>query len=1267
MSAMFFGGEDLDIYLGYVDLGKDTLNPATGTGCPFEPKAIIASKMCSNGLTNGQHTTFYLQDTLGFALNKSGVPQVAKSYFSDIAGTVRTVGAQRELVFMEYNQNVSVSGFTSDGFVLTKRLTDSAGYYDNEYMMYLALDTKDVDMWVGFIRPPANTTSDWSSTGSFQPGFQSQMVMFLTSTLESADHYTHGWDGQMNGWAWTDGVHESSFNFADMDQASDTWAASWADNAIASHTWNYLGQVAIPHKFHHMEFTASGWRVKSDYIDSVDDINGLDLWPAFALEQPHPKYDNIPIENQITAEALQFIRKVYIENLGTVFNNPKLFNEIIGRTESVDKLPIDFISSIVSIEKITVEELLGIIDFDKIHLENLGTMYQDIKVFIEVLATILGLNTAQIDTISEILDIVGSTPVERLLQIDKTDKTPIDNIGAELISSIKHLPLEVISQFADLEKVPVEHILQFVTWRSEPIDTPYGLENVPEFPVSSLQGISKTGHLLLDLMTTFVNELVKLPIEVLTFIPTLYNLSVEELLSVYQYPKTPIENQGLAIIEAFKSLPIEVIERLSEIRNLNIDFKGAFVDYHRLAIEFLASLARFDDVKVENLAGLEVIDKTLIENRGYAVITLARKIYIDYLLHLDEVESISIDNVLGIGDIVKEFPLGYLKQTKKDKPPKGDPPGQLPGDDSVTRITNPNRNCVYDQYFGEEIVAYGNYLIAGVDNERLGGDTCGAIYLFKSTEDYPFPVFIDGLYAYSGIDGDNLGTKLDIDDGWVIASNFRHDYDNNHNNYVEDAGAAFVYQIVNDVLETGDTIAAEGTNARNANDHWSTGVAINGDYLAISSSVHQYNETGGIPLSNAGSVQIFERSGNDWNLHQRIVNTGDQRIVNGYFGDYLDMCDDCLIVASPRYDGDNKGALFVFQRDISDIYQQTQMIRPTGYPSANEFGTEVKLYDRFLAVNQKYDVVGYVGGSVWIYEKINGTGLFNYIQTIISPSPEVDGWFGADIDIGLVNGLTGIVIGEPNTTSPLGDGNAYLFYWNGSVFDTGNTLGLYPNSGANTDLISYGSSVAIADNSIMIGDPDSEYDGKGLNKCYGVSPGAVWAFSNITYGAEDFDVIPIEYQARFDSGQRVLVESLAKLFGIDELPIDSLAAIFDISVSPVENLEGIFGIDKSPIGVLGSVLGSNSIPIGLFGVEAFTVIKNLPIDWTERVAVDKKTAIDMVRAIDPAQIDLLIRMLDVHTSAILVPVSWLAPETAGKALKWVLNNRSTVWILESCD
>lgn len=277
-----------------------------------------------------------------------------------------------------------------------------------------------------------------------------------------------------------------------------------------------------------------------------------------------------------------------------------------------------------------------------------------------------------------------------------------------------------------------------------------------------------------------------------------------------------------------------------------------------------------------------------------------------------------------------------------------------------------------------------------------------------------------------------------------------------------DAGSAHVYTR----LGTGWAPQAHLTAGKGAaSDAFGVSVAIFRD-TALIAAPEADTDAG----EDAGSVYVFTRRAAVWSLEATLT-AADAGPRQG-FGESVALSGDTALVGTPYKDG-FKGAAYVFLRSGGEWTQQAKLLA-SGTSTPSEFGTSVAILDDTALVGAPYaDTASAIGaGAAYVFVR-SGDGWTQSAKLELSEGRNAD-LFGWDVALDGRAALIGAPASEIGPVSAAGA--AHLFADNGSIWTH---LGTFTASDPG-HYDQFGYSVALSDDSILIGAPWTDDEAAGL-------------------------------------------------------------------------------------------------------------------------------------------------------------------------------------------
>lgn len=329
--------------------------------------------------------------------------------------------------------------------------------------------------------------------------------------------------------------------------------------------------------------------------------------------------------------------------------------------------------------------------------------------------------------------------------------------------------------------------------------------------------------------------------------------------------------------------------------------------------------------------------------------------------------------------------------------------------------------------------------------------------------------------------GDQFGRSLGADDNFVIVGSTDDDDAGSL------SGAAYAFEWTAGVWSQVQKLVPVGLEA---GDKFGRSVSLDDGTLIVGAYLD--DDTG----ADSGAVYVFERAAGQW--LQAFKLTGSQADAGDQFGYSVCVRGD-LAVISAREDtpfGQASGSVYVFERILGQ-WQEVAFLSASDGGVADYFGESVAIDGEFVLVGAYGEDDGGTGsGAVYAFKE-NNNGVWvetQKIEPLDDASLDFFGW-----SMAAQNGRA--VIGAWGKTTAAGSlaGAAYVFELNAGQYTQ--VAKLLPAQQLSLD--SFGYSVALYDDRILVGAVDSNH--QGLNSGAGhrfYFDGAEWVEEAVSdYGA----------------------------------------------------------------------------------------------------------------------------------------------------------------------
>lgn len=303
------------------------------------------------------------------------------------------------------------------------------------------------------------------------------------------------------------------------------------------------------------------------------------------------------------------------------------------------------------------------------------------------------------------------------------------------------------------------------------------------------------------------------------------------------------------------------------------------------------------------------------------------------------------------------------------------------------------------------------------------------------------------LTASNGDPGDRFGRSVTVTGvSAIVGSPF-------DDNGPPNSGSAYVYTAsINVITETqelkGDDTATD--------DAFGSSVAADINTAVIGAPNHD----NGL-FDDGGAAYVFDRITTTWTQQQKLL-PGDPQDF-GVFGNPVAIDGDIIAIGAGGPFAD-PGAVYVFERNISNVWEEQQKIVPAGVDILDGFSSRIAIEGDVIMIGALRDTEQNTG-AVYVYTRSGDTWIQTQKLFPADAATNQFSNFGADVAI---DGTTAIIGAWGDDTLELNGGSAYIFTRSGNTWTQQQKLTASdPAFGAN-----FGITVALSGNVALVGSDD---------------------------------------------------------------------------------------------------------------------------------------------------------------------------------------------------
>lgn len=317
-------------------------------------------------------------------------------------------------------------------------------------------------------------------------------------------------------------------------------------------------------------------------------------------------------------------------------------------------------------------------------------------------------------------------------------------------------------------------------------------------------------------------------------------------------------------------------------------------------------------------------------------------------------------------------------------------------------------SVIEDQdHFGDAVALTDSFLLVGAPFhafDSLGENrllSSGAAYMYKRKADGSSEL-IQKLVAPDRKAVGVFGDQVAMNGEWAMVSSYFAPVDTVPG--ITNVGIVVIYHLSQSGMwEYHSTLLAPNPAALG---QFGVALALSGNYLLVGADREKRDENDANEISDAGAAYIFEyQPTTGWVFKQKLA--ASDRLQDGYFGQAVALDGDRAVIGSPVYDVPNggfdmfaAGQVYVFERDpATDVWEEVAILIDQTLDFYGYFG-------RYLAIAGDYLMVGKPGeghltigetvtraGAVEVYHRKN-SGQWVFHQELLASNYNRDSQFG---------------------------------------------------------------------------------------------------------------------------------------------------------------------------------------------------------------------------------------------------------------------------------
>jgi gliding motility-associated-like protein len=308
--------------------------------------------------------------------------------------------------------------------------------------------------------------------------------------------------------------------------------------------------------------------------------------------------------------------------------------------------------------------------------------------------------------------------------------------------------------------------------------------------------------------------------------------------------------------------------------------------------------------------------------------------------------------------------------------------------------------------FGSKLLMEGKTLVIRAC-DPLNSNRGNAVYIYERNSNDLY-VFTQKITKSENAQADNFSSNIAISENFMVIGASHNSTDASLGNYLENAGAAYVYRKgPNGVWTQVQKIVASDRERR---DTFGNSVGIFKNTIVVGAAEEGVNW--------AGAAYVFEKSNTSdtWREVKKLT-AYDFRGLQDNFGEVVRINENGIVISAPKdddYDSDlsgdgggvltELGSVYIFKKNSNNEWAGYQKIRASdGSASIFGFGGDMEIYEDKIAIRgTEYEynngILSKVFGRVYMFQK-GDNDRWTESQIVQSNVKRNSDWFGGSISL----------------------------------------------------------------------------------------------------------------------------------------------------------------------------------------------------------------------------------------------------------------------------